>query len=363
MPRFSSLPTALALILINALFTAALQSSPGPSPKASTNLICHTSDPAECYPAVFSPTKKFEVVHDDQSIPPGLHVRMNLATGLKEARLNVPESDEGGPADVVIIENSPLGREEDIQSSQPGDEQGGLLVQDQAGSYDLYRNNDEIAPPPRDAISTADEPDAVDLASKILSISPLMEPRKFLDDLSTLTDLAHDFEWGLALMQYEAFSKHMVQLIPPYRSKLDTEIRSAAALLLGTALQNNYRALQNFLKHPLGADEVDPVTVAMSGLEQCAEIGDVGPEDVVYMKRVVFLLSQLCQDEKQLNKFVALDGLQLLLKIYNDGRLINVDGGGKLSAKIKNFMDDHNEATRLHTSLDLLQGACNAGEC
>ena len=48
----------------------------------------------------FIPTREWQVVDDGQSIPPGLHVRINLATGLKEAKLLDPE--EGGEADHVL---------------------------------------------------------------------------------------------------------------------------------------------------------------------------------------------------------------------------------------------------------------------
>ena len=42
---------------------------------------------------VFVPTREWQVVEEGQSIPPGLHVRMNLQTGLKEAKL-LDDDDE-----------------------------------------------------------------------------------------------------------------------------------------------------------------------------------------------------------------------------------------------------------------------------
>ena len=42
---------------------------------------------------VFVATKEWQVVKEGQSIPPGLHVRMNLQTGLKEAKLLDDDSD------------------------------------------------------------------------------------------------------------------------------------------------------------------------------------------------------------------------------------------------------------------------------
>ena len=44
---------------------------------------------------IFKPTREWKVVEDGQSIPPGLHIRMNLQTGLKEARLLEEDEDRG----------------------------------------------------------------------------------------------------------------------------------------------------------------------------------------------------------------------------------------------------------------------------
>ena len=44
---------------------------------------------------IFKPTHEWKVVEDGQSIPPGLHIRMNLQTGLKEAKLLEEDEDRG----------------------------------------------------------------------------------------------------------------------------------------------------------------------------------------------------------------------------------------------------------------------------
>ncbi|KAL9129764.1 MAG: hypothetical protein Q9217_001876 [Psora testacea] len=358
---FLLLPTALlTLISSHTLSTTAFQLSPVPSPEASTDLICHTSDPAECYPALFCPTKDFQTVHADQSIPPGLHVRMNLATGLKEARLNMPEGGEGIPANIVVMDNLPVRRENDQRYVE--DENRGLLVQDQTASYNSYGDDYDKASPQRTSASTADEPSVLGLAASILNGSPTVMPQKYLEDLSTLTDLAHDLEWGLVLMQDEAFSKHITQMISLHRSNANTEIRSAAALLLGTALQNNYDALEHFLKHPLQHNEVDPITSIISALEQFANLHKVAYDDILCTKRVVFLLSQLCKDEKQLRKFTAQNGPAILLRIYKDERLTKSDGGSTLPTKIQNFADDHGEALKTYGGLHLLKEIGNTSE-
>ena len=71
------------------------------------DIICHTSNREECYPRIFQPTEEFQTVHDDQELPSGLHVRLNIWTGQKEAKINVPDEEdpalEGLPVDSAIV--------------------------------------------------------------------------------------------------------------------------------------------------------------------------------------------------------------------------------------------------------------------
>ncbi|KAL1839840.1 hypothetical protein VTJ49DRAFT_1071 [Mycothermus thermophilus] len=118
--RLKTLPISLvALIGLMAWGSSASSSdssssaSPSESPSAEVELICHTDNPADCYPKVFQPTDEFQVVHPDQDLPPGLHVRLNINTGLREAKINVPDEHrpdlEGLPVDssVVVVEPNP----------------------------------------------------------------------------------------------------------------------------------------------------------------------------------------------------------------------------------------------------------------
>ena len=102
--RLSVLPPVLSFLILS----KAYGSAPTSSPPASTELICHTAHASECYPAIFQPTEHFQRIHDDQSIPIGLHVRINLATGIKEGRLNLPEPPGTPHADLLIIDDLPL---------------------------------------------------------------------------------------------------------------------------------------------------------------------------------------------------------------------------------------------------------------
>ena len=69
------------------------------------------SDGAEEQRDVFVATKEWQVVEEGQAIPPGLHVRMNLQTGLKEAKLL---DDEDKNDDVELASES-------VNASEDGD--------------------------------------------------------------------------------------------------------------------------------------------------------------------------------------------------------------------------------------------------
>ncbi|KAI1333275.1 hypothetical protein F5Y16DRAFT_355303 [Xylariaceae sp. FL0255] len=88
--RFAILYTLFTSLI---LLTKASTPPSVPSPAAEPELICHTNNPAECYPKVFSATEEFQIVHDDQDLPPGLHVQLDIQTGQKQAKLYDPNDE------------------------------------------------------------------------------------------------------------------------------------------------------------------------------------------------------------------------------------------------------------------------------
>ncbi|SGZ39093.1 uncharacterized protein HGUI_01293 [Hanseniaspora guilliermondii] len=53
----------------------------------NSNLVCNKKDPANCHPIDFEPESDWKEILPLQMIPTGLDIRMNLETGLKEAKL------------------------------------------------------------------------------------------------------------------------------------------------------------------------------------------------------------------------------------------------------------------------------------
>ncbi|EEU47728.1 uncharacterized protein NECHADRAFT_74599 [Fusarium vanettenii 77-13-4] len=234
--RVKSLPLALALIFgILTCILAAPTAASKPSPSADVDLICHTDNPQDCYPRVFQPTDEFQIVHDDQELPHGLHVRLNMSTGKKEAKINVPdESDpalEGLPVDQAVIVVDP---------EQPEAPQipKGAPVYDAIGKIKEPEGDDYVGKPFFEAM-------------KLLRSGVTDGGKEFDDALAGMEELSHDIYYGLKVTEEPAVLKSlfciMVDRDVPFTPGVTPRDQQAAAIL-GSALQNNAAALKEVTK-------------------------------------------------------------------------------------------------------------------
>lgn len=286
-----------------------------PSPKASTDLLCHTNHASDCYPRIFQATEHFRTVHDDQDLPPGLHVRLNLATGVKEARLNLPDpSEDGTSSGLTIIDDFHLVGHEP-ESGEDSNGHGDSLSQH------------PIRPPP-DTISEGSSFSSA--VSEIKQHGP-HDTDELLPALTELEDLSHSYHWGLSLAKDEPLVRKLFQFLLP--SNLSLEVRSLAALAFGTAIRNNPAALDAALSHfykdewPEGPLEA----VVMALLHEHAP---------ALLNRMMFLLSSLCQNKDQLQRFLDAGGLDILMGVYEAGSAGSEDQH-KLRKKVTHFLVDN----------------------
>ena len=300
-------------------------SAPAFSPPASTELICHTARASDCYPAIFQPTEHFQRIHDDQSVPAGLHIRMNLATGLKEARLNVPELSGISHTELVVIDDlSPrpsIGEDDAVTEI--------LELQDQSDPNTRCERRRPYHP----AASNVEESSLFFSSISTLHSTTALSNTD-LPALSTLQDLAYSIHWGVALARDTAVCQKLVSAIDP-GSHASGGIRSAAALLLGTAIHSNPEALDAVLSHQYSSEaSLTPAATVLAVLRA----PDQG--DLMIKTRTVFLLSQLCQHPGQLRVFVDSGGLDTLYDLFEPHRTTLDDGKDKFRAKAANFIYD-----------------------
>ncbi|KAI8624694.1 hypothetical protein F5Y19DRAFT_467671 [Xylariaceae sp. FL1651] len=177
----------LALLLsVLSSFTSA-SSPPAVSPTAETDLICHTDNPAECYPKVFSATEEFQVVHDDQDLPPGLHVQLDVQTGQKQAKLYDPNEEHpelaGLPVNQEVIVVDP-------DSSQDSPKiPAGAPAYEPIGKVKAPQDKNEEFPQALQTIKKSSE------RRKSVDISALDGALQLLDDL------AHDMYYGVQIAE------------------------------------------------------------------------------------------------------------------------------------------------------------------
>lgn len=238
---------------------------------------------------------------------------MNLANGVKEAKLNEPDEDDSGghAADLVVVNDFPNSARE---------------FQDQT--------NPQHAHPPRPPHLESSEGTLFASRVSALKSSSLSDTKVLVPALSDLQDLAHSSHWGVTLTRDSTICHILLQLLSPSISTSSLELRSAAALLLGTAIHNNPPALTAALTHfyndewPNGP--LEAVILALAH-EQLPSI----------LTRMVFLLSGLCRDEAQMRKFLDGGGLDLLAKLFDAENAGAADDWDRLRGKIANFIFDN----------------------
>ncbi|RDL38555.1 Uncharacterized protein BP5553_02895 [Venustampulla echinocandica] len=229
--------------LILPILVQANPSSPSESPSSETDLICPTDNPTECYPRVFQPTKDFQVIREGQDIPGGLHVRMNVYEGVREARLNIPmEREEETIPEGVSMEQAVAVVEHPEAEPEPEPEKPALRDQVPIKPPG-YESAGKIPPP----IPDAENGDDMGTFQKAL-LTIKMEARAFDSALGDLSDLAHDIYYGVEIAKDGPVVEKLICLTVgsgSERMPSDTNERDRkAASILGAAIQNNPTALK-----------------------------------------------------------------------------------------------------------------------
>lgn len=227
----SSLTTlffALLLFGFPVLAFAAGSAAPAsPSQRAGSDLICHTSDPDECYPRIFQPTDEFQTVHEDQELPPGLHVRLNIWTGHKEAKINDPTeaadpSLEGLPIDqgIVVVDPEPADDVPVIPKGAPTYDNEGAVKEPQHEAGHFYES------------------------LTILKSGVVSDEAAYSSALEDLEDLSHDIYYGVKVTEDSEAVKALLCLLADQSPDETSSRTSQASAILAGALSNNPTALK-----------------------------------------------------------------------------------------------------------------------
>lgn len=306
---------ALGLPLISHATSSASDASP--SPAANTELICPTDNAGDCYPQIFQPTKDFQDIKEGQDIPPGLHVRMNIYTGQKEARLNIPM--EGGEASIEL-EGIPT-EQAMVVVEQPEEEQivpEPKALRDQVPQKPpAYEAAGKIVPPP---------PTGSDIGTfQKAMLTVQMEGRAFDSALDDLSELSHDIYYGVEIAKDGPVINKLICLIlgsgsekfPARESKRD----SKAAAILASAIQNNPTALKEIAPLlrvvmypscvPIDTDDIKPYNFVSTFNERLG-----GEKEPSTLKYKISAISGLLHEPSIRKEFLDLKGMEMLLAIW-----------------------------------------------
>ncbi|CUS13719.1 unnamed protein product [Tuber aestivum] len=261
----------------------------------SSDLICHSGT---CYPRVFQPTHEFQVVRDDQELPPGLHYRLNLETGLKEAKINVDDGSEAVNGVIVLPDQGAESLPPDGHSEQrvPSSDDGA------------------IKPPlssPGDGVTFGESLEVI-LDTSSRSTSDITAA------LLSLEDSAHEIYWGLQI----SAPRYVASLLRLIGSAPDASIRSNSALVLGSALSNNPKALASATSDP-------HVPLIRSLLSSLAVEKDAGAK-----ARILYALNKAIKSPLTRSEFLIGGGMRTLQDLF-------AQGNAEFMVKTATFVEDN----------------------
>ncbi|KAI1094960.1 hypothetical protein F5B19DRAFT_393698 [Rostrohypoxylon terebratum] len=231
-----------ALSFVSASSSPSASSPPSESPSAETELICHIDNPSDCYPKLFSATEEFQVVHDDQDLPPGLHVQLDVQTGKKQAKLYNPKEEnpalEGLPVDrsIVIVDPDP-----------PQDQDDKPRIPSGAPAYDPVGK--AKAPKERNEGFTQALDTVKKYAKKYANSGDYLDRSSELDlALEDVLDFAYDMYYGLQITE-DADAVHGLFCLATnvdgaYSGQVGERPDFLSALILSSSIRNNKPALQ-----------------------------------------------------------------------------------------------------------------------
>ncbi|KAF3909158.1 hypothetical protein ABW21_db0208604 [Orbilia brochopaga] len=309
--RIAVLAIWLLCLFFNGAFSALVeqeQDAEGPS-KSPVEMICHPGK--ECYPKVFVPTTTFRPVEADQVIPAGLHVRLNIGSGGREAKLIDPTEDEGTavyvPADAAA--DAPSVHEySDLVVVPDLAEEANSLNGGRGNGTEDQPPTIQVIPPAGNSRShspPADREVFNEAVKVVMGMDVEYHPDGLGDALERLQELSHEPEYGVTLV--ETVLTHLLRIT--CSQSYDTSQRSAAAVTLGNSLQNNAAAITHVsnMAHAHGSKEFlfKPLLDAL-----------VDEVDRTVARRIMFALSKTVRVKHGKQDFIALDGLPVLEIVY-----------------------------------------------
>lgn len=298
-----------------------------------SEVICHDE---LCYPKVFVPTHEFQTVYDDQEVPPGLHYRMDVTTGVKTAKINVPNTPEeeesmqaveidpstGSASTGAIVPVDSDVTDEAPQSAESDAPQVNLKFDSPEPTFDTPEPIESVRPHPQHA---SESPEFSQLRDA-LQHHPHLSPEDLSATLTQLSELAHELYWGVQI----STPGPLVALIQILTTYLDNDLRAQAAIVLGSAMSNNPTAIKG-----CGEAGIVEMFLRILGEERIGTDEEKAKEQNVKL-RVLFALDKAVKSHGTKSQFLKNGGIKTLERLFD-----NSNTTPAVKGRIAVFLDDN----------------------
>ncbi|KAG4306397.1 hypothetical protein PORY_000385 [Pneumocystis oryctolagi] len=236
-------------------------------------MICH--DKKECYPEIFEATHIFQVVRQDQILPPGLHIRINFNTGVKEAK--IMDENEKEENNIILVYQNAHTQTTIINQKKP--------------ISDKYEIKPNLKIPQEDR-------EKFSIALTFLTSNNYNNSKDLIDILSLLEELSHELEFGIEICKSRIVVEHLIHLL---KSSESVHVKKLAITVLGASLQNNPQAL-------LYISDLKLTEVLLKSLDSEYDTG--------VMMKLLYALSSIVKSQNGMNDFFIAQGDKILYRIF-----------------------------------------------
>ncbi|CAJ0918356.1 6096_t:CDS:2, partial [Entrophospora sp. SA101] len=283
-----------------------------PNDNDSSDIIIECDKDINCYSKVFVATNNFQEVKGGQSIPPGLHVKIDFSTGKKYAKILDPnDPNDNDSSDIIIVD--PI---------EPNSNNNNDNIKDDDHANDKKSQSSNNVP----------HSDHILFDEYVSQLEkPTSHPLTILISvLDGLEDLVHELDFGIKLTK-EFGLKYLISLL-----NFDSdEVKQKAAMVIGTALQNNPSAQNNAINLNLFPYLLDKFSKE---------------NNLKVSSRLLYALSSLVRGNEYAIQFIKNNqGLETLTNVYT--KFDDNEFKAKFAVFISDFIDPNMVKSTSTTSL------------
>ncbi|KAJ2843784.1 nucleotide exchange factor sil1 [Coemansia brasiliensis] len=253
-----------------------------------------------CYPRIFQATNEFQNILPGQHVPPELHIRIDMQTGQRQARL-MPAANHGQPEEIEVVEANVAQNEQKVLAAAP-----------------QSAHNDRM----QELVNLV-----LETGSRLVDRSADKQLEQSLEELK---DIVYDPKQAERLMNTPGALSALLSIGSPAHRPVSWSLdaRRLASIIVGTMVQNS-PDLQS-KAHRAGAV---PALIRMLRDEVDAKTAG----------KHVFALSALTRGHAlALEQFVQLDGLRIVSSINPLESTVfrGENESAKLDTRIVRFIED-----------------------